>query len=123
MKVAFASKDNVEVNEHFGWCKEFFIYEVLDDGYKFLSSIDSSLQKDKETEKLIYKIECIEDCDILYVQQIGPKASQMVKSSNIFPLQASKDDEKIEDILKQFVKMRKNPPLWLKRVMQKKLSH
>ena len=118
MKIAFASKDNVHVNQHFGWCKEFYIYEIDGKDYTFLRSVDSSLEIDDEIEKLTYKIECIEDSDILYVQQIGPKASMMVKQCKIFPMQASNEGEKITDILEKFIKMQDNPPLWMRRLLQ-----
>jgi len=117
MKIAFASKDNIYVNQHFGWCKEFYIYEIKENEYTFLRAVDSSLEIDDEIEKLTYKIECIEDSDILYVQQIGPKASMMVKSCKIFPMQASKENEKITDILEQLIKMQSNPPIWMRRIL------
>ena len=108
MKIAFASTDNIHVNQHFGWCKEFYIYEIIEDSYNFVKSVDSSIEISDEIEKLTYKIECLEDSDILYVQQIGPKASMMVKSCKIFPMQASRENEKIIDVLEQFIKMQKN---------------
>lgn len=117
MKIAFASKDNIYVNQHFGWCKEFYIYEIKENEYTFLRAVDSSLEIDDEIEKLTYKIECIEDSDILYVQQIGPKASMMVKSCKIFPMQASRENEKITDILEQLIKMQSNPPIWMRRIL------
>ena len=52
------------------------------------------------------------------MQQIGPKASMMVKSCKIFPMQASKENEKITDILEQLIKMQENPPLWMRRLLQ-----
>lgn len=117
MKIAFASKDNIHVNEHFGWCKEFFIYEINGDKFSFIKSVDSSIEIDDEIDKLTYKIECIEDADILYVQQIGPKASMMVKSCKIFPMQSSRENEKIEDVLNSLIKMQENPPIWMRRLL------
>lgn len=117
MKIAFASKDNVHVNQHFGWCKEFYIYEITGEEFEFLRSIDSSIEIDDEVDKLTYKIQCCEDCDILYVQQIGPKASRMVKASGIFPMQSAKEGETIEEVLKKFIKMKQNPPIWMKRFL------
>ncbi len=119
MKIAFASQDNIHVNQHFGWCKEFYIYEITGDSYKFVKSVDSSIEIEDEIDKLTYKIECIEDADILYVQQIGPKASMMVKSCKIFPMQASKENEKIEDVLNALIQMQDNPPLWMRRLIAK----
>ncbi|WP_428023310.1 NifB/NifX family molybdenum-iron cluster-binding protein [Arcobacter sp.] len=117
MRIAFASKDNIYVNQHFGWCKEFYIYEIKGDSYTFVKSVNSSMEIDDEIEKLNYKIECCEGCDILYVQQIGPKAALMVKASKIFPMQASGEDEKIEEILQKFIKMKENPPIWMRRLI------
>ncbi|WP_428026037.1 NifB/NifX family molybdenum-iron cluster-binding protein [Arcobacter sp.] len=117
MRIAFASKDNIYVNQHFGWCKEFFIYEIKGNSYTFVKSVNSSMEIDDEIEKLNYKIECCEGCDILYVQQIGPKAALMVKASKIFPMQASGEDEKIEEILQKFIKMKENPPIWMRRLI------
>ena len=118
MKIAFASTDNIHVNQHFGWCKEFYIYEIIEDSYNFVKSVDSSIEISDEIEKLTYKIECLEDSDILYVQQIGPKASRMVQSCKIFPMQSAKENEKIEDILNLLIKMRSNPPIWMRRLLE-----
>lgn len=120
MKIAFASKDNVNINQHFGWCQKFYIYEISEEKYTLLEEKDSSLKKDDEVEKLIYKLECIEGCDIIYTSQIGPKAANMVQSAGIYPLRASSEDDKIEDALKTIQKMMNdNTPLWLKRIMMK----
>lgn len=119
MRIAFASKDNIHVNQHFGWCKEFYIYEIKGEEYTFIKAIDSSIEIEDEIEKLTYKIECLEDSDILYVQQIGPKAAMMVKKCQIFPMQSSKEDEKIEDVLNALIKMQDNPPIWMRRLIAK----
>lgn len=117
MKIVFASKDNIHVNEHFGWCKEFYIYEITGSSYNFVKSVDSSIEIDNEIDKLTYKIECLEDSDILYVQQIGPKASMLVKSAKIFPMQSSRENELIDDILNKLIKMQDNPPIWMRRLL------
>jgi nitrogen fixation protein NifX len=120
MKIAFASKDNEFVNQHFGWCETFYIYDVTEDDFSLISEVDSSLKFNDEREKLEYKISCLEDSDIVYVSQIGPKASAMVQSANIYPMRSSHEGEKIEDVIGSLQKlMKENPPLWLKRIMMK----
>ncbi|MEA3498288.1 MAG: NifB/NifX family molybdenum-iron cluster-binding protein [Campylobacterota bacterium] len=120
MKIAFASKDSIHINQHFGWCEKFYIYEVFEDDYSLLSEIDSSLKFDNEVDKLEYKISCLEDSDIVYVSQIGPKASAMVQACGVYPMKSSHDGEKIEDIIDSLQKLIKNnPPLWLKRIILK----
>jgi nitrogen fixation protein NifX len=119
IKIAFASKDGINVNEHFGWCEKFYIYGVDQDNYELLKEVDSSLKHEQEVDKLEYKIECIDNSDIVYVTQIGPKAANMVKYAGTYPMKASSEDEKIEDVLKSIQKMIGNPPLWLKRILLK----
>jgi nitrogen fixation protein NifX len=121
IKIAFASKDNIHVNQHFGWAEKFYLYEInsTNNNYKLIQEIDSSVKHTDEVDKLTYKIECVQDADILYVAQIGPKASNMVKTANIFPLKASSEDEKITDVLDNLLKLinQSNSPLWLKRIL------
>jgi len=120
MKIAFASKDNIHVDQHFGWCEKFYIYEVLENGFSLINEVDSSLKYDDEADKLAYKILCLEESDIVYVSQIGPKAANMVKSAGVYPMKSSFEDEKIEEVIRSLQKMMQDgTPLWLKRILLK----
>ena len=120
MKIAFASKDNIHVNQHFGWCEMFSIYEVFEDDFELISEVDSSLKFDDEVDKLEYKINCLEDSDIVYVSQIGPKAATLVQSEGIYPMKSSHDGEKIEEVIASLQKLMKDStPLWLQRILLK----
>ena len=117
IKIAFASKNGIDVNEHFGWCERFYIYEIAQDKYRFVKDVDSSDKYEDEVDKLEYKIESIEGVDIVYVTQIGPKAANMVKLAGIYPMRATKECEAIESVVESFQKLMSTPPLWLKRIM------
>ena len=120
LKIVFASKDNIHVNQHFGWCEKFYIYEVDGENFSLVDEVDSSLKKEDEVEKLTYKIECVDGCDIIYVSAIGPKAANMVQSAGIYPMRSASEDEKIEDVISSMQKMiNGNAPLWLKRILLK----
>lgn len=120
MKIAFASKDNIHVNQHFGWCEKFYVYEIDGENSSLVEEIDSSQKLEEEVEKLTYKISCVEGCDIIYVSQIGPKAANMVQASGIYPMRASSEEEKIQDVINSLQKMiNGNPPLWMKRILLK----
>jgi len=119
-KIAFASKGGEIVNEHFGWCEKFYIYEIDENSYKLIDEVDSSKKYEAEVDKLEYKIDCISGSDIIYVTKIGPKAANMVKLAGVYPMKSAKEDEKIEDVLNSLQKlMSENPPLWLKRILLK----
>jgi nitrogen fixation protein NifX len=120
MKIAFASKDNIHVNQHFGWCEKFYVYEVDENNSSLVQQIDSSQKLEEEVEKLTYKISCVQHCDIVYVSQIGPKAANMVQACGIYPMRSSSEQEKIENVINSMQKMISgNPPLWLKRILLK----
>jgi nitrogen fixation protein NifX len=119
--VAIASTDNVHVNQHFGWCEKFFIYEVDKSGYSLIREADASQKHEDEIEKLVYKIESLGQSDIVYVTQIGPKAANMVKKVGIYPMRSSQENETIEAVLNSIHKMvTGNAPLWLKRIILQK---
>jgi len=121
IKIAFASTDNIHINQHFGWCELFYIYEVSEEGYELVSEVDSSLKFENEVDKLEYKINCLEDSDIINVSQIGPKASNMVQKCGIYPMRSSHEGEKIIDVIHSLQKMMNDDaPLWLKRILLKR---
>ncbi|MDR1977063.1 MAG: dinitrogenase iron-molybdenum cofactor biosynthesis protein [Campylobacteraceae bacterium] len=122
MKIAFASTDNIHVNDHFGWCKCFYLYELLNEKSVFLRAIESKDEIAQETDKLNYKISCIKDANILCASHIGPRASLMVKNSGIFILGVQKENELIKDVLDKLLALQNsNPPLWMQRFLHKNL--
>lgn len=118
MKIAFASTDNIHVNDHFGWCKCYYLYEIKDDTFTFLKALPSPNEIAEEGDKLSYKVQCLEDANILCASHIGPRASLMVKSSGIFVLKTEKEDEPIEALLNTLIALKNsNPPLWMQRFL------
>ena len=118
MKIAFASTDNLHVNDHFGWCKCFYMYELLNDSFSFLKTLPSPNEHSEERDKLAYKIACLEDANILCASHIGPRASLLVKGSGIFVLKSEKENERIEDVLNTLLRLKNTqPPLWMQRFL------
>ncbi|HHH37047.1 MAG TPA: hypothetical protein ENK77_00335 [Epsilonproteobacteria bacterium] len=119
MNIAFASSSGEAVDQHFGWSKRFYLYQVDEYSSSFLKVIDSSEEPEEEKAKLNYKIGTIEDADIMYCTQIGPTASKMVQSAGIHPVRV-KEGEKLEEAIKQLQEMLSgNPPIWLLRIAHK----
>lgn len=118
MKIAFASTDNIHINDHFGWCKCFYMYELKEDDFTFLKALPSPNELNDEGDKLAYKIACLEDANIVCASHIGPRASLLVKASGIFVLKSEKENETIKEILNTLLKMQNgNPPLWMQRFL------
>jgi len=121
MKIAFTTIDRVHINAHFGSSKEIDVYEISDEGYKFLEtlSFDDDLKQDGNESKLTPKIEAIADCTIVYVTAIGGSAAARLIKRGVTPIKARSEEEEIADILHKLVQTLKgNPPPWLRKALQ-----
>jgi nitrogen fixation protein NifX len=119
MNIAFASSTGEKVDQHFGWSKQFYLYEINKESAVLLKVVDSSQEPEEEVAKLNYKIGTIEDADIMYCTQIGPKASKMVQASGIHPVRVA-EGESIADAIKNLQEMLAGePPMWLLRIFHK----
>ena len=119
MNIAFASSTGEKIDQHFGWSKQFYLYEISKESADLLKVIDSSKEPEEEVAKLNYKIGTIEDADIMYCTQIGPKASKMVQASGIHPVRVA-EGEDLQAAIKNIQEMLEGqPPMWLLRIFHK----
>lgn len=119
MKVAFATKDGTMIDDHFGWAKRFSVYDISKDGSTFVKDIETPEDQDEEDDRIAYKIEAIQDCAIMYCENIGPTAAAKVTRARIHPIKV-KEPKSIQDEIQAIVTMLQgNPPPWIKRIMAK----
>ncbi|MHB1697659.1 MAG: nitrogen fixation protein NifX [bacterium] len=118
MKVGFATTDNILINDHFGWAKNFAVYEINEEGFRFLEN--RHFEEDiEELEKIDKKIEGLKDIKIIFVESIGGTAAARVVKSGIHPVK-SKPNDRIEDVMDGLkAVLSKNPPPWLKKIIIK----
>jgi len=119
MNVAFASSNGELIDQHFGWSKTFYLYEVGKEDSKLLSIIDSSDEPEGEKEKLNYKIGTINEADIMYCTQIGPTASKMVQAAGVHPVRVAEGEDLQGAITKLQEMLNDAPPPWLLRIYYK----
>ncbi len=120
MKIAFTTSDQVHINAHFGWAKKIDVYEISQDGYQFLETLDfgGNLQEDGNEDKLLPKIAALHDCTIVYVSAIGGSAAAQLIKKKITPVKAQSEDQEITDVLdKLVVTLNGNPPPWLRKAL------
>jgi nitrogen fixation protein NifX len=130
MKVAFATTDGKQVNEHFGRAGMFAIYDLREAGHrfvemrKFAEGVDMAVVDTKDMgslhdEAVQNKVDRLADCKLIYLTEIGgPSAARLVKKG-VMPMKV-KEIVSIEDALKQLsATISKSPPPWLKKAMQK----
>jgi len=119
MNIAFASSSGETIDQHFGWAKQFYLYEVDKESAKLLKVIDSSNEPEGEKEKLNYKIGTIDEADIMYCTQIGPTASKMIQAAGVHPVRVAEGEVLQGAIVKLQEMLNDAPPPWLLRIYYK----
>ena len=128
MKVAFATTDGINVDEHFGRAGLFAVYELTNENYsfvelrKFADGPDSAIVEtrgmgDLHDDKVQSKVDKLADCKIIYLTEIGgPSAAKLIKKG-IMPVKV-KESVTIEDSMKRLLDTAKGtPPPWLKKAL------
>lgn len=119
MNIAFASSNGEFVDQHFGWSKTFYLYNVSKQSAELLKVLDSSDEPEGEKEKLDYKIGTIAEADIMYCTQIGPTASKMIQSAGVHPVRVADGESIIDAIMKLQDMLNDAPAPWLLRIYHK----
>lgn len=128
MKVAFATTDGTQVDEHFGRAGMFAVYEISAEGSRFLElrkfsdGIDHAVVDTRDAgaahESAVEgKVDRLADCKLIYLTEIGgPSAARLVKRG-IMPMKL-KEPQPIESALRQLTEtIAKSPPPWLRKAM------
>jgi nitrogen fixation protein NifX len=128
MKVAFATTDGVQVDEHFGRAAIFAVYELLASGYFFVEIRRFAEGRDREIEEtkgykqlhedlVQNKIDSLADCKIIYLTEIGgPSAARLVKKG-IMPVKV-KEGVTIDESLQRLSEtIKESPPPWLRKAI------
>jgi nitrogen fixation protein NifX len=121
MKIAFATEDGSHVDAHFGWAKSIAVYDVTPNGHCFVKTFEfaGNLKEDGDEDKLLPKLEALQDCAILYVAAIGGSAAARVVAKNIHPVKVA-ETQSIDDILLRLqTVLSGTPPPWLRKALNK----
>jgi predicted Fe-Mo cluster-binding NifX family protein len=89
LRVAVASNNGVDINEHFGHTEKFYVYDVLNDGYdlveiriteKFCTKESNHGKNNGVMEQFI---KLLEDCPVLLCESIGYHVGETLRESGI----------------------------------------
>jgi len=130
MKVAFATTNGKQVDEHFGRAGMFAIYDILETGHRFvemrtfadgmdMAVVDTKDMGSLHEDAVQNKVDRLADCKLIYLTEIGgPSAARLVKKG-IMPMKV-REIVSIESALDQLmVTIKKSPPPWLRKALQK----
>lgn len=103
-KIALATTDSVNINEHFGRATFFRVYEIKNGEYKFIESRDTvaACQHNHSHSQTDFDrvINLLSDCDAVLVSKIGDGAAAYVISKGIRVFEVSGT---IDEVLNELI--------------------
>ncbi|GFE59691.1 nitrogen fixation protein NifX [Geobacter sp. AOG2] len=119
MKIAFTTSTGEMIDQHFGQCQDFHIWEVGPDEAAFLTTISAITTADDEEDRIMARASAIADCAIVYTMQIGGPAAAKLVAQKIHPMKTGSEVSLKETVERLQEVLRGNPPPWLRKAMNK----
>jgi len=119
VRVAFATKDGININDHFGWAKEFAVFDIHEEDFSLVESrrVEESDPdfEPEELDKINLRIEAIKDCSIMYCNNIGAVSAARVIRNRIHPIKMA-EPVAIAIEIHRLQEVLKNPPIWIRKI-------
>jgi nitrogen fixation protein NifX len=125
VKIAFASNDRREVNQHFGAAEAFSVYELNEAGARLVEVAEFiETAMDGHEGKLAAKVGLLNGCAAVYCNAVGASAIQQLLVKGVQPMRVD-EGTLIEELLSGLQKSLLNdPPVWLaKHIKQQATSN
>lgn len=119
MKVAFTSSTGERIDQHFGQCQSFHVWEIGPEAALPLTTVSAVTTADDEEDRISARANALSGCAIVYTMQIGGPAAAKLVARKIHPMKTTTETPVIEVIGKLQEVLRGNPPPWLKKAMNK----
>lgn len=104
MRIAIASRTGKFVDQHFGKCTTFYVFDVNERNY-YLSEVRENTPacgtEDEVENRLLKSSELISDCQAVVVSRIGYEANEILSRQGI---DAYVITDLVEDVLRKFIK-------------------
>ena len=119
MKIAFTTSDGSMIDQHFGQCESFQIWEIGPDQASFLESVTTETHGSDEEDRIAARAKILSDCAIVYTMQIGGPAAAKLVAQKIHPMKTNAAVGLPETVARLQEVLRGNPPPWLRKAMNK----
>jgi nitrogen fixation protein NifX len=119
VKVAFASSDMRQVDQHFGAAESFVIQAVDMERSALVEVVQfGQLAMDGNEDKLAAKIAALDGCIAVYCQAVGASAVNQLRAAGIQPIKVSPGTPVAELIESLQEELRAGPSAWLARAIE-----
>lgn len=119
LKIAFATADGTTVDQHFGWCRRFDVYEVDPDHARLAQTRELAEAPDEEDSKIDNRLDAVRDCAIVHVTAIGGTAAARVVNSGVMPVKVPEGSSVPELVQRLQTVLQGSPPPWLRKVLRR----
>ena len=119
MKVAFTSSTGEIIDQHFGQCQNFHIWEIGPDEAQQVATISGISTEGDEEDRITARGNALADCAIVYTMQIGGPAAAKLVARRIHPMKTNEEVPVAEIVGKLQAVLQGNPPPWLKKALNK----
>lgn len=121
IKVAFATRDQKTVNQHFGSAQSFAIYAVDPERSELIEVAEfGQLEQDGNEDKLGTKIALLEGCAAVYCQAIGASAIRQLVAQGIQPVKVYEGSAIAELIADLQAELVSGPSAWLAKALSRR---
>jgi nitrogen fixation protein NifX len=92
MKIAVASSDGKRVDQHFGQANHFFIFQMGDEGLKFIELREKSKKPVYDHEYRWKRgLELLKDCRVIFCRRIGDEPRKEIQELGIEVVESKKE--------------------------------
>lgn len=120
LRIAVATTDGTAVDEHFGRCRRFDVYDLDAHRFALAASRDLGPAVSHEDGAVDSRLEAIGDCAIVHVTSIGPGAAARVVNAGVMPLKLPEGTPVTEVLTRLQAVLGGTPPPWLRKVLRRR---
>lgn len=117
MKIAFTTSSGETIDQHFGQCQSFHIWEVGPDEASFLEVLTVGEHGSDEEDRISARAQLLSGCAIVYTMQIGGPAAAKLVAQRIHPMKTNSEVSLKETVERFQEVLRGNPPPWLRKAL------
>lgn len=118
VRVAFATRDRKQIDQHFGSACSFMIYSVTQNSHELVEVAEfSETEQDKNHSKLLTKLELLQGCQAVFSNAVGAAAIQQLLALGIQPLRSIPGTPIAREISEIQTLWHTDPPNWLKKYL------
>lgn len=119
LRIAVATTDGTAVDEHFGRCRRFDVYDLDATRAELTETRDLGPVVSHEEGAVVSRLEAIRDCAIVHVTSIGAGAAARVINAGVMPLKLPEGTPVAETVRRLQVVLAGTPPPWLRKILHR----